>query len=267
MLRWLLLLLLLLLVGLAVTPRVRESWRPAAVAGPADSAGADLTLVPQGGDRRGRALADLPASLVPPLDSATRLTSRLKLGAEPDRHYLDSLLAASDSIVRHWPLHERQLRYAIITGGAAGFLPEMVYDVRWAIDTWSPAAIGLQWVEVGDTADAAMVIRWTDSLDAERAGFTDLTWDRAGRIRHAEVYLATRSPGTGRPLVPELRRAVALHEIGHALGLPHSPQTGDVMFPVAEVSAPTERDRFSLSLLYQLPTGWVGVTRPRLPAQ
>jgi Matrixin len=255
MLRRLLSGVLLALLALVLIARLRELWqgRTPALAPPAAR---EVTLA--GADHRTRAAVDFPGDLVPPLDSAARLTARLRLTGEPDRHYLDSLLATSDSIVRRWPLGSGVIGYAIVPGGAAGFLPEMVHDPRWAIDTWSPTALGLNLVEVRDTTRASLVVRWADTLSGDRAGFTDITWDRAGRIRHAEVYLATRSPNTGRPLLPETRHAVALHELGHALGLPHSSHREDVMFPVAEAVTPTDRDRFSLRLLYQLPTGWVG---------
>lgn len=208
---------------------------------------------------------DLPGDLVSPLDSVARLTVRLRLLGEAERHYLDSLVLASDSIVRRWPTGARELKFAIVPGGAQGFVTEMLHEARWAIDTWTPAAVGLTMLEEPDTALAPLVIRWVDSLSAERAGFTDVTWDRAGRIRHAEVYLGTRSPNTGRPLLPEARRAIALHELGHALGLPHSANPDDVMYPIATSTLPSDRDRFSLRLLYQLPTGWVGSGPAPLP--
>jgi hypothetical protein len=269
MLRRLLVAVLLLLLAVVLVARFGDLRPGRAAAGNSrPPAPPDLTLAPSRTDRQSRAATDLPGDIVAPLDSLTRVTVRLRLVGELERHYLDSSIAASDSIVRRWPMGDRPLQFAIVPGCAPGFLPEMLQEARWAIDTWGPAAVGLNLVEVPDTALALMVIRWSDTLSGDRAGFTDVTWDRAGRIRHAEVYLGTRSPNTGRPLLTEARRAVALHELGHALGLPHSPNPDDVMYPVATSTAPSDRDRFSLRLLYQLPTGWVGAgPAPLTPRQ
>jgi predicted Zn-dependent protease len=43
--------------------------------------------------------------------------------------------------------------------------------------------------------------------------------------------------------------------VGHALGLPHSPDSSDVMFPATQAGALSDRDRRTAQVLYQLPTG------------
>ncbi|HXW96163.1 MAG TPA: matrixin family metalloprotease [Gemmatimonadales bacterium] len=261
MLRRLLAGLLLALVAVAVTARVERQLRSApkpALPAPSEGTQRELTLSPADGDHVRRHAIDFPGPPPVPLDSSARATARLRLGVELERHYLDSLFARSDSVVRHWPVDGPPIALSIVPGGPSGFLPEMTAEVRQALDAWSPAMVGVRFVEQDDTVGAAMVIRWTDTLESDRAGATDVTWDRAGRIRHVLVNLTTRSPSTGRPYAPETRRAIVLHELGHALGLPHSSHQEDVMYPVATATELTDRDRFSLHLLYELPIGWVG---------
>jgi hypothetical protein len=269
MIRRLLAGLLLLLLSFAVVAKVRDVLRPRAIepsASVVDSVPRELTLNPAGGEHSRGPPIDWVAAPVPLPDSSARAGARIRLGAEVERHYLDSLFRGPDSVVRHWPVGVEPIGVAIVPGGPPGFLPEMVSEVRQALDAWSPASAGLRFLEQDDTIGAAMVVRWTDTLEADRAGASDVTWDKAGRIRRVAVTLTTRSPSTGMPFAPESRRAIALHELGHALGLPHSGHLLDVMYPVATATTLTDRDRFSLRLLYELPTGWIG-TRNQVSAQ
>jgi hypothetical protein len=263
MLPRLLSILLVLLLSLALTAKVRSVVRASRASAPVGvpaEAPRELTLAPASGERRSRLPLQLPAEAVPGLDSLTRVSVRLRLRAEVDRHYLDSLFGETDSILRHWPTGAttRAITVAIVPGTGPGFIPAMVSEVRGALTDWNPATAGLRFLEQEDTASAALLIRWTDTLEADRAGATDVTWDKAGRIRRVTVFLALRAPATGRSFLPEARRAIVLHELGHALGLPHSSNQGDVMYPVATATALSQRDRFSLRLLYELPTGWIG---------
>jgi hypothetical protein len=189
-----------------------------------------------------------------PLDRLVRLGVRRRLRAEGQRHYLDSLLAVSDSTIRRWPADSGPLPIALVSGGPAGWRPAMGDLVRAAFAAWRTRELGLALAEVSDTAQARVVVRWVDRFPTSRTGETSLTWDRAGRVHQAEIRLAIND-STGAPLPTEALRIVALHEAGHALGLSHSAERTDVMFPSASVPAPSERDLFSLRLLYDLPLG------------
>jgi predicted Zn-dependent protease len=72
----------------------------------------------------------------------------------------------------------------------------------------------------------------------------------------SEITLATHI-SNGAPLDDRGMRAIALHEVGHALGLSHSTDAHDIMAPLVRVDDLSEPDRSTIKLLYSLPAGRV----------
>jgi predicted Zn-dependent protease len=188
-------------------------------------------------------------------DTVALARVRQRIAEDSAFSYLYSTVRDADSTIRRWPDERigRPLRVAMIRQPVDGFREEFVGNAGWAVTRWN-GVIPIPLETGADSATADIVIVWTPQLDSNRAGRTDLTWDRQGVIHHALIVLATHTPA-GVQLDSRRMSALALHELGHALGLNHSPDRGDVLHPVAYASDLSERDRRTARVLYELPTG------------
>jgi predicted Zn-dependent protease len=70
----------------------------------------------------------------------------------------------------------------------------------------------------------------------------------------AAVHLVTHTRD-GRSPTSQLMVTMALHELGHVLGLGHSADPSDALHPASTATELSSRDRRTARLLYDLPTG------------
>lgn len=183
-------------------------------------------------------------------------TRLLRAIAERDT-YLPAMLTASDSVLRHWPARvDVPIRvYLPEEPAVPGYTVPMAQAVENAFTRWERVGgIPVSFSVVYDSVGADVQVRWIKAFDIQRSGQADIVWDRQGWVVRGTLTLATHTPG-GQPLTPDALNTVALHEIGHLLGLGHSDDPHDVMYPSTEVHDLTLRDRQTAQLLYALPPG------------
>jgi predicted Zn-dependent protease len=171
--------------------------------------------------------------------------------------YIQRLLADRDSTIERWPDSTvTPLRVWIDSGSTvSGEQSCFPAAVREAFAEWAATGIPLQFTYVARPGDADIRVRWTEHLD-KKTGSTTWRTDHSGWMTVSEITLATHI-SSGNALDERGMRAIALHEVGHALGLSHSIDAHDIMAPLVRVDDLSETDRNTIRFLYSLPAGHV----------
>ena len=138
------------------------------------------------------------------------------------------------------------------------FSPPPLAVIIGAFQSWATASafFTFNFVPPGTPADIRVVFVAGDALGAGAGAVGGASYPENGRIQFngSVVWSEVGLSGTANLFV------VALHEIGHALGLSHSSQRGGTMYPYATPSRIIdEKSRSAINLMY----GWT--PQRRLP--
>lgn len=200
-------------------------------------------------------IAPDPVGEVGYTNALARAESRRQIRESARSAYLNDIMANSaDSVLHRWDNRiASPVRVHLGAGTVANYQPAFLDAVRAAFRRWQDAGIPVRFDLDADTG-AEVRVQWRLQFDIDRTGQTDLTWDADGHHQSGVITLATFNQ-VGEPMTVEEIRIVAMHEVGHLLGLDHSPDSADLMYPVARVRDLSARDIQSARLLYRLTTG------------
>jgi hypothetical protein len=170
--------------------------------------------------------------------------------------YLPEIVAAGDARVKRWVDRTgAPVRVWVAPGDSVpGWRLTFGMVVREAFGAWERIGLPVRFAFVDSPEDAEVHVAWTERLDGQTSGVVQWRADADGWLTQASIVLATWVSDGGRADEASIRR-IALHEIGHLLGLEHSADGGDVMAAWVNAGDLSERDRATARLLYTLPPG------------
>lgn len=185
-----------------------------------------------------------------------RAIARRKIQENQASTYIGEILVERDSSVARWP--ERRAEPLTVWIQPRTDVPDFnkiyVEQVREAFEEWDRLQLPVHFTFVNDSASAEVHVNWVDRFSEPISGRTRWTRDDDWMITDANILLALHH-NRGETLDYDAMYAMALHEIGHLLGLDHTQDSLSIMAPRVRVRELSDADVATVRLIYSLPAG------------
>lgn len=201
-----------------------------------------------------RAIASVTAVATPIKDDRGEVLRRLKHGSHGT--YIGEILLERDSTLVRWA-DRRGVPLTVWVqpqSNISDFSSAFVAEVHTAFEEWDELRLPVRFAFVDDSTDAKIHVTWVDHFSQPISGRTRWARDDDWSITDANITLAVHH-NSGDQLDEDAVRAMALHEIGHLLGLDHTTDSTSVMAARVRVRQLSDADRATVRLIYTLPAG------------
>jgi hypothetical protein len=226
-----------------------------------------LALLPLSGAMRAPAIRTSVASggvvakpLTPKAAERERVKAdvRRRLAERGTGTYIGEMLAERDSALARWP--ERRDNPITVwvqpSSTIADWTEDYVTSVRDAVSDWDALDLPVRFAFESDSARADVHVTFIDQFEEAISGRTKWERDDSWWITDADIVLAVHHRN-GPALDDDAMHALALHEVGHLLGLDHTEDATSIMAARVRVRGLSNADRATVRLLYTLPPGGV----------
>jgi predicted Zn-dependent protease len=104
--------------------------------------------------------------------------------------------------------------------------------------------------------EAHFAVRWSPGLSGTQIGRARTQWSSPSGLSVVAIELSSRNPFRPERLNDARQvQLTAAHEMGHALGVPHSDSERDIMYPTNTASSMSARDYRTMEALYEREDG------------
>ena len=194
-------------------------------------------------------------SLLALRDDDEKERARAKVRDQEAGTYIKEILIERDSSLARWRAREEPVTVWVQSRpDLKDWNDAYITSVSDAFMAWDAVKLPVRFRMVQDSTDAEIHVTWLDKFNEPISGRTRWSRDDNWWIVNASIMLAIHHQ-QGDRLDKSAMKAMALHEVGHLLGLDHTTNSGSIMAPRVRIRDLAPVDIATVRVLYTVPAG------------
>ena len=181
--------------------------------------------------------------------------ARARIREQEAGTYIPEILLARDSALARWKPRARPITVWVQSRpDLEDWSDDYVESVSEAFMTWDAVDLPIHFRMVSDSSEAEIHVTWIGKFNEQISGRTRWSRDNDWWIVNAGIVLAIHHQ-QGDRLDKSAMKAMALHEVGHLLGLDHTVNPVSIMAARVRVRDLAEIDLATARVIYSVPAG------------